>query len=334
MAIYTISLDFLEKLERSEISYIGDILYTLSNTVNCNKIAVDKNKIILDIYKESESEVKDSIIQWCDYISKLSSPIFERTNADISDMTDRYDKCHEICKAINGRKNLIIHTYSTYPRPLSDDNSFMYDEECEIHVFNKDDAKDDINRNQSVESFGDKAKGLELIDQLKQCPKGREGWKKYEDIGTEIFTFLFKDGFRNYSFEYQSSTSDGIQRRDLVVNNTYKEANGFWQQMNHDFNSKIIIIDFKNYEEELTSDNLYIPTKYLNSTVGNFVIVFSRKGLDKTAKKSQLKLLSEKKQLVICLTDDDLIDMISQKMKGLNPLNTLESIYYSLCKSI
>lgn len=146
MAIYTISLDFLEKLDRSERPYIGDILYVLSNTTNCDKIAVDKDKIILDFYKNSESELRDLIISWYDYISKLPSPIFEKTNADISNITDKYKICHEICKAINGCKNLIIHTYSTYPISLSDDNSFIYDEECEIHVLDKDDAKDNINR--------------------------------------------------------------------------------------------------------------------------------------------------------------------------------------------
>ena len=82
----------------------------------------------------------------------------------------------------------------------------------------------------------------------------------------------------------------------------------------------------------MNSDSFYIPTKYLNSVVGDFLIVFSRLGLDDTAKKVQQRLLSEKK-LVMCLTDSDLKNMINQKMNGQEPLNSLENIYYTMCKN-
>lgn len=330
MAIYTISLDFLEKLERRDLLYIGSILYALSDPDYCNRIAVDKDHKILDFYNNTKSELKDFIIPWCEYISKLSSPIFEPTNADISDLTDSYNICHEICKAINGSRNLIIHTYSTYPRSLSDDHSFIYDDECEIHVLDKDDAKKDIKRNQSHE---ERQTGKRLIEQLKRCPKGQKGWKQYEDIGTEIFSFLFKSSFRNYTSEYQSLTADHKQRRDLVIYNTYKDATSFWQRVKNDYNSNIIIIDFKNYNQTLNPDEFYTPTKYLNSIAGYFVIVLSRLGLDEAAQAFQLKLLSEKNELVLCLTDDDLISMINQKMEGQDPLNSLEEKYFTLCKS-
>ena len=82
----------------------------------------------------------------------------------------------------------------------------------------------------------------------------------------------------------------------------------------------------------MNSDSFYIPTKYLNSTIGDFVIVFSRCGLDDTAQKVQQRLLAEKK-LVLCLTDTDLISMINQKMNGQDPLNSLENMYYTMCKN-
>lgn len=137
--------------------------------------------------------------------------------------------------------------------------------------------------------------------------------------------------FRNYTYEYQSSTSDGTQRRDLVVNNTFKDSSYFWQLAKSDYQSNIIVVDFKDYREAMNSDSFYIPTKYLNSTVGNFVIVFSRCGIDDTAKKVQQRLLTEKK-LVLCLTDTDLISMINQRVNGQDPLNSLESMYYTMCK--
>lgn len=197
-----------------------------------------------------------------------------------------------------------------------------------IHWF----IKDRIDKIQLDDSYKELSIGDRLIKRLESCPKGMEGWKQYEDLGSEIFHYLFENTFRNYTYEYQSSTSDGTQRRDLVVNNTYKDTTCFWQLVKNDYNTNLIIVDFKNYREELNSDGFYIPTKYLNSVVGNFVIVFSRLGLDETARKVQQRLLSEKK-LVLCLSDSDLINMINQKMNGQEPLNSLENIYYTMCKN-
>ena len=197
-----------------------------------------------------------------------------------------------------------------------------------IHWF----IKEHLDKIQIDETYKELSIGDSLIIRLNNCPKGMEGWKQYEDVGSDIFHFLFENSFRNYTYEYQSTTSDGTQRRDLVVNNTYKEINGFWHLVKNDYNANLIIADFKNYREKLNSDSFYTPTKYLNSLAGNFVIVFSRCGLDETAKKVQQRLLSEKK-LVLCLTDSDLINMINQKMNGQEPLNSLENMYYTLCKN-
>lgn len=197
-----------------------------------------------------------------------------------------------------------------------------------IHWF----IKGRLDRIQIDDTYKELSIGESLINRLNNCPKGVEGWKQYEDVGSEIFHFLFKNTFRNYTYEYQSSTADGTQRRDLVVNNTYKDSPSFWQLVKNDYHSNIIVVDFKNYREALNSDSFYIPTKYLNSTIGDFVIVLSRCGLDDTAKKVQLRLLSEKK-LVLCLTDTDLISMINQKTNGQEPLNSLENMYYTMCKN-
>lgn len=197
-----------------------------------------------------------------------------------------------------------------------------------IHWF----IKDRLDKIQIDDTLKELSIGDSLIKRLRNCPKGKEGWKQYENIGGEIFHFLFENTFRNYTYEYQSSTSDGTQRRDLVVNNTFKDPYSFWQLVKSDYHSNIIVVDFKNYRDAMNSDSFYIPTKYLNSTIGNFVIVFSRCGLDDTAQKVQQRLLAEKK-LVMCLTDIDLISMINQKMNGQEPLNSLENMYYTMCKN-
>lgn len=71
-------------------------------------------------------------------------------------------------------------------------------------------------------------KGNMLIQRLKHCARGKESWSEYEMIGKEIFDYLFMDDFLNYSSELQSTTDDGLCRRDLVINNTPFGVNSIW----------------------------------------------------------------------------------------------------------
>lgn len=196
-----------------------------------------------------------------------------------------------------------------------------------IHLF----IRERLSDLQIDNSLIDVPLGEVLIEKLNRCPKGHAGWSLYEDIGSEIFTYLFKDCFRNYKLEYQSKTIDNVFRRDLLVNNTYNTEPSFWKMVEYDYGSKIIIVDFKNYHNPLNTDEFHNISKYFNKIIGNFAIVFSRDGLSDSAQKYQLQMLEEGR-LIICLSDKDIIDMIRLKSRGQNPLDSLENIYYSLCK--
>lgn len=170
-----------------------------------------------------------------------------------------------------------------------------------------------------------------LRQRLDKCPKGKEGWAEYEDIGEDIFKYLFADEFRHFKCDPQSKTEDGIARRDLIVPNTYKTSPCFWEQMKEDFKAKMIIVDFKNYSKPLNTDEFYSVSKYFSNKVGYFAIIFSRNGLDASAIKKQSKMLGEN-ELILCLTDADIKDLIDCKERNQNPTDILEDMYYTLCK--
>ncbi len=171
--------------------------------------------------------------------------------------------------------------------------------------------------------------GNKLINRINECPKGKEGWSKFEEIGSKVFTYLFEDSFRNYKYTLQTTTTDSIFRRDMIVHNTFKESPSFWQTVKNDYKANLIIIDFKNYTNLLDPDQFYNPSKYMNKLAGHFAIVISRCGLTESSKKLQLRLLEEDK-LIMCLSDVDLINLINKKMEGQDPLCTLEDMYYTL----
>lgn len=172
-----------------------------------------------------------------------------------------------------------------------------------------------------------------LIKKLENCKPGLEDWRDYELICTEVFEFLFGDSFRKFTYKTQSYEHDGIFRRDLIVNNNFVDTSSFWSQIKNDYKSNIIVVDFKNYEEMLNQNEMYLPTKYLNIKSGNFILLFTRKGVDVSATKLQRKLLEDDK-LIMPLTDKEIIDMIREKMMGEDVNYVLENKRFLLFEKL
>lgn len=173
-------------------------------------------------------------------------------------------------------------------------------------------------------------KGLELVKRLNEC-KHKSDWSQYEKICTEAFAFLFENDFNSYAISEQSNDYNNIVRRDLLVNNNFKDLSSIWGRMSLQYGSKIILIEFKNYAEKITQIELVTTVRYLNKQIGYFGIIFSRKGLDKNAEIYQMELLNENK-LLLSIKDKDLYEMIDSKMKGNDPKDILENLIFTLQK--
>lgn len=176
--------------------------------------------------------------------------------------------------------------------------------------------------------------GNTLLRRLKECKYGKDSWREYEEIGTDIIEYLFNDDFVDYKASSQNTSIDKSKRTDLVIDNNFKENNSFWGKMFHEYSSKVIIIDFKNYTSELNQDDIYKMSKYLNNTVSDFGIVISRKGLNNGAKIQLINLLKDQKKLILSVKDLDLIEMINFKMKGKDPKKIINNILFSFLKLI
>jgi hypothetical protein len=198
----------------------------------------------------------------------------------------------------------------------------------QIHHYIKD-RLNDLNINVQYPN-----KAQELLFRLKNCPLGLEGWSEFEEIGDDIFEYLFGDNFRRYTKKNQSYTNDKIFRRDLIVNNNFNDTTSIWGQAKSDFNCNLIVVDFKNYAEPLEQNEFYIPSKYLNINTGKFGILFTRNGLGNSAKTLQKRMLNLNNELLIVLSESDLIQMINEKSLNQDPSYRLENIKFSLYETI
>lgn len=177
-------------------------------------------------------------------------------------------------------------------------------------------------------------KGGNLLERkLSDCKTGKMYWHDYELIGEEIFKYLFSGDFEDYQSKHQSPTKDGLQRRDLVVNNNFKDKSSFWARMNSQYHSNLIIVDFKNYNDPIDSNCVYSVTKYMSSCTGHFALVFSRQGSNESAHVEQIRMLREG-QLVLCLSDSDLLEMIHRKQSNKSPYCVLDRLLFDLMQDV
>jgi len=146
MAIYTVSLNFLENLKPNEMSYLGCILYCFTNDQHPDKLAVDKNRVILDKYIDAVDErFADIVKSWVDMLSYIPSSM-EKIDIDLRCFTNKEEMCLALCSGINGTKQMIVYSMAALKTDIDDDNSVSYNGH-RIKILDRDEAKRVLNEN-------------------------------------------------------------------------------------------------------------------------------------------------------------------------------------------
>jgi len=123
----------------------------------------------------------------------------------------------------------------------------------------------------------------------------------------------------------QSFTEDKIHRRDLIFYIPHG-LGGFWEFILIKFGMGIII-DCKNHVDPFDGNEVRIVSKYLGKKkLTTFGIIASRKGLSKNGKKVQRDLWIESNQLIVCLTEEDLVKMLELKEEDDEPWKVIDKL--------
>lgn len=160
----------------------------------------------------------------------------------------------------------------------------------------------------------------QYIDNLQSCPKGRQAAARYETVVTEILVYLFETEFSQYSAQH--TTRDQMFRMDLLC--SLKGSTAFWQMLIQFYRTKFVVFEYKNYEQEVTQNLVYVTEKYLfASALRNVAIIVSRNGFDSHARHAAEGILKDSGKLILSLKDEDLIRMIRKKQAGEEPSDYL-----------
>ena len=174
-----------------------------------------------------------------------------------------------------------------------------------------------------------------LIESLRECQSGKKDGndRKYELICTDIIKYLFDSEFTRISPQHK--TNDDMFRMDLLC--SIKGNSVFWEFLINFYHTKFIVFEYKNYENFITQNLVYITEKYLFPiALRNVAFIISRKGFDNNAYNASIGCLRENGKLIISLNDDDLIHMIEEKADGREPsdylLDKVELLLMSVSK--
>lgn len=163
-------------------------------------------------------------------------------------------------------------------------------------------------------------KGKVLSEELKACKIGKGNAVEYEKVCTRIIKYLFEPEFSKFSEQHK--TGDSMFRMDILC--ALKGTTEFWRMLTHFYKTKFIVFEFKNYAKKIQQNLIYVTDKYLfNPALRNVAFIISRKGFDKHAHEAAMGILKDSGKLIIDLTDDDLLTMITLKQGGEEPSDYL-----------
>lgn len=154
-----------------------------------------------------------------------------------------------------------------------------------------------------------------LIQELESCKPGKAFSAIYEDICCRILRYLFPAEF--CVFRPQCRTHNGRHRMDLQV--SLNGMSPFFSLVKDHFHSRYAVFEFKNYTGTVHSEKIDLTKKYYcPAAMRNIIFIISRRGLDAHARSAAAETIRNA-QLMMDLTDSDLIEMLRMKDRGEDP---------------
>lgn len=176
---------------------------------------------------------------------------------------------------------------------------------------------------QSVQS--QEQKEPDWKERLLQIPPGKEHFRKYEELCTDILKYIFGEYLTLW--KKQESSNDGLYRFDLCCKIKSDVNQDFFDTIKNYLRTKYVVFEFKNYKEQITQKEIYTTEKYLyEKALRKVAIIISRSGADEHAQWAAKGALRENGKLILCLSDSHLIEMIDMKARDELPAEFLSAV--------
>lgn len=160
----------------------------------------------------------------------------------------------------------------------------------------------------------------EYCRELRSLPPGKDHWKQYELLQEDILKYLFGENLKGWHRQLWSD--DELNRYDLVCR--IELSNRLWDFIALELGSRYILFEFKNYQDEITQDQIFTTERYLlekgKRTVG---FIISRVGITENGLIATKGAMRENGKMLIVLDDDDICEMLDMRNNANDPTDYL-----------
>lgn len=177
-----------------------------------------------------------------------------------------------------------------------------------------------------VPSAQEPEKERSLKERLLQIPPGPDYFSEYESVCIDILKYVLGQYLTLWSVQERSN--DGLYRFDLCCKIKNRVDHDFFDTIQNYFHTKYMVFEFKNYSKKVTQKEIYTTEKYLyEKALRKVAVIISRVGADDHALQAARGCLRETGKLILCLSDNSLLQMIEIKDGGEQvPADFLEEI--------
>ena len=154
---------------------------------------------------------------------------------------------------------------------------------------------------------------------------------QYEALCQEVMVHLFDPDL--YGFQRQTVTTDIGNRYDFICR--IRPGNPFWDTIRHDFRTRALLFECKNYNGAIGADQIYSTERYLfRGALRTVCLLISRLPPSDSAVRAAQGAMREASKLILLLSNDDLISMIKLKDTPGGPENYLDEQIWNFVVSL
>lgn len=170
---------------------------------------------------------------------------------------------------------------------------------------------------QLLESHATRAKtrseGARLIAELDEVKPGREGQRRFEQVGEKAMRLLLADQVQRWSVPVV--TEDGMNRPALVVR--LMPRHDVWAQLSSDLSSRYMTISFLNDPDPASHADLLAAARHLYPKASRSIaLVLARSGFEAAWRRAAIELLRDQGKLILTLGQADLRDLLMARDCG------------------
>lgn len=159
-----------------------------------------------------------------------------------------------------------------------------------------------------------------FIDKLHECKSGKENWKRYQNLIGEVLSFLFCPPLLAPLSE--RADANKINRRDFIFPNYCDK--GFWAYLRSKYLADYIVVDAKNYRQKISKKDVLQISNYLKEHgTGLFGMIITRNGVSESAIYTLREVWAVDKKMIIVLQDNDIEQMLLEKILNREPENII-----------